>query len=140
MQDWKKTSNATIENSHKTVCGRNKCRTQETIKVSKLVMLQKATYSESRFLFYAPEIEYRGAYYFCPVCHFLWNLNLLITFEQWELELWYFKWIFTVIKPFHGYLYWSCDLELGVWPIFENFNLAYNFWTVSARAFKYSLW
>ena len=43
--------------------------------------------------------------------------TLLITFEQWV---------------FHISI--SCDLDLGVWPIFWNFNLAKNFWTVSARA------
>ena len=52
--------------------------------------------------FYAPEIEDRGAYCFCPVCHSvtvilifwppLWNFNLLITFEQWVLKLWYSLW------------------------------------------------
>ena len=40
-----------------------------------------------------------------------------------------------VIRRFCGYHYFfPCDLDLGVWPIFENFNLANNFWTVSARA------
>ena len=54
------------------------------------------------------------------------TLPLLITFEQWILELWYFTWIFPVIRPFRGYHYFlPCDLDLGVWPIF---------WTVSARA------
>ena len=35
--------------------------------------------------FYAPEIEDRGAYCFCPVCHSVLlseTLTLLITFEQ----------------------------------------------------------
>ena len=36
---------------------------------------------------------------------FLKTLTFLITFERWELEFWYFTWVF---------------LDLGVWPIFEN--------------------
>ena len=121
--------------------------------------------------FYAPEIEDRGAYCFCPVCHSvipsfchsLWNFNLaynfstvnftwvllvirpfrgyhyflpcdldlvvwpiflktltlLITFEQWVLELWYFTWVFLVMRPFSGYHFFlPCDLDLWVWPSF----------------------
>ena len=35
------------------------------------------------------------------------------------LELWYFTWVFLVIRPFCEYYYfWPCDLDLGVWPIF----------------------
>ena len=70
----------------------------------------------SRLVFYAPEIEDRGAYCFCPVCHSVIlsfcnsvllseTLTLLITFEQWVLELWYFTWVFLVIRPFSGYNY-----------------------------------
>ena len=71
----------------------------------------------------------------CSLIHFLKTLTLLITFEQWGLELWYFTCVFLVISPFSGYHYFlPCDLDLVVWPIFENFNLAYNFWTVSAKA------
>ena len=51
--------------------------------------------------------------------HFLKTLTLLITFEQWLLELWYFTWIFPLIRPFRGYHYFlTFDLYLGVWPIF----------------------
>ena len=47
------------------------------------------------------------------------TLTLLITFEQWVLELWYFTWIFSVIRSFRRYHYFlPCDLDLGVWPIF----------------------
>mgnify|MGYP003683288813 CR=1 FL=1 len=47
------------------------------------------------------------------------TLTLLITFEQWMLELWYFTWVFLVIRLFRGYHYfWPCDIDLGVWPIF----------------------
>ena len=88
--------------------------------------------------FYAPEIEDRGAYCFCPACHSvipsfchsLWNFNLAYNFSTVN-----FTWVLLVIRPFRGYHYfWPCDLDLGVRPIFENFNLAYNFWTVGARA------
>ena len=47
------------------------------------------------------------------------TLTLLITFEQWMLEFWYFTWVFLVVRPFRGYHYfWPCDLDLGVWPTF----------------------
>ena len=90
--------------------------------------------------FYATEIEDQGAYCFCPVCHSVRlseTLTLLITLKQWVLEFCYFIWVFLVIRHFHGYHYFlTCDLDLGVWPslFFYNFNLAYNFSTVSARA------
>ena len=46
-------------------------------------------------------------------------LTMLITFEQWVQELWYFTWIFPVIRLFRGWHYFlPCDLDLGVWPIF----------------------
>ena len=46
--------------------------------------------------------------------HFLKTLSLLITFEQWVLELWYFTWIFPVIRPFLGYHYsLPCDQLKG---------------------------
>ena len=38
------------------------------------------------------------------------TLTLLMTLEQWVLELWYFTWAFLVIRPFQGYHYlwhWS---------------------------------
>ena len=72
------------------------------------------------------------------VCHSVLlfeTLTLLITFEQCVLELWYFTWVFLVTRPFRGYHYFlPCDLDPGVWDIFENVNLANNFWSVSARA------
>ena len=65
---------------------------------------------------------------------FLKTFTLLITLKRWELELWYYTWIFLVIRPFRGYYYFlPYNLDLGVWPIFENFNPANNFWTVSSR-------
>ena len=40
-----------------------------------------------------------------------------------------------MIRHFRGYLFFlPCDLDLGDKPIFENFNLANNFCTLSARA------
>ena len=31
--------------------------------------------------------------------------------------------------------FWPCGHDRGVWPIFDNFTLANNFLTVSARAY-----
>ena len=86
------------------------------------------------------------------------NFNLAITFEQWVLELWYCTWVLLVIRPFRDIIIFYTDLDLEVWPIFImpprskvggrisfssclsfcpplwNFNLANNFWTVSAWA------
>ena len=45
--------------------------------------------------------------------HFKKTLTLLITFEQWVLELWYFTWVSLVIKPFRGYHYF---FTLWPWP------------------------
>ena len=56
--------------------------------------------------------------------YFLKTLTLLITFEQWVLELWYFIWIFYETRPSRGhqqfqpYMY---DLYLGAWPTFWKF-------------------
>ena len=47
--------------------------------------------------------------------YFLKTLILLITFEQWVLELWYFTWEFLKTRPFHGYQhFWPSDLDLWV--------------------------
>ena len=60
----------------------------------------------------------------------------MLTFNPWVLELWCFTWVYLVLILFRGYLfYWPYDLDLGVWPFFENFNLTNNFWTVRSRAF-----
>ena len=96
-----------------------------------------------QWYFYAPEIEDQVHIVFVlsfilSFCNSVINsgllsetLTLLITFEQWVLELWFFTWVFPVIRPFVGYHYFlPCDLDLGVWPI----NLPNNFWTVSAKA------
>ena len=65
-----------------------------------------------------------------------WNLILilLITFEQWELEFWYFPWIFLVISFCGIQDFFTSDL--GVWLLFEYFNLANSFYRVSGRVFQ----
>ena len=61
---------------------------------------------------------------------FLKTLTLLITFEQWMLEVWYLIWVFLVIRNSCGYHHFFTLWPWPwIWPIFENFNLAYNFWT-----------
>ena len=63
------------------------------------------------------------------------TLTLLITFDRWVLEFWYLTWVFLVIRSFREYHYiWPCDLDRGVLLNFWKLQLAYNFWTVSARA------
>ena len=75
--------------------------------------------------------------------YFLKILTLIIAFEQWLLELWYFTWLFLVIRPFCGCHYFlPCDLvtlTLDFDPFFENFNLANNFWAVNARALIFQM-
>ena len=75
--------------------------------------------------------------------HFLKTLTLrhVITFEQCVLELWYFTWIFLVLRPFREYQhFWPCDLDPGVWPVFIcNINLAINFWTMNARVLMFHM-
>ena len=55
--------------------------------------------------FYAPEIEDRGAYCFCPVCHSVLSetLTLPITFEWQVLEISYFTCVFLITIPFRWY-------------------------------------
>ena len=72
--------------------------------------------------------------------HVLKTLTLLITFELWMLDLWYFTGVFLVIRSFRGYHYFlPCYLGLGEWPFFENVNLSYNLCTMSARAFVFHM-
>ena len=68
--------------------------------------------------------------------YFLKTLTLQITFEQWVLELWYFTWVFLVIRHFSGYHYFFHPMTLTFEfdLLFSNFNFANNFWIVSARA------
>ena len=56
------------------------------------------------------------------------------------LELWYFTWKLFMIRPFHGYHFFATvTLTLEFDLLFENFNLANNFWTVSARALIFQM-
>ena len=66
--------------------------------------------------------------------HFLKNLILLITFEQWLLELWYFTMSIANGKSFPLFFEFV-TLTLEFVLLFKKFNLAYNFRKVSARAF-----
>ena len=54
--------------------------------------------------------------------YFLKNLTLLITFEHWVLELWYFIWVIIVTRSFQRYQHFFLpyDLDLGVWPTFQK--------------------
>ena len=55
----------------------------------------------------------------CSLTYLLKTLTLLITFQQWVLELCCFTWVFLVIRPFCKYQHFlHCDLDLGVWPTF----------------------
>ena len=85
---------------------------------------------------------YFNGFFLCPrdrrlflsclsFCHHLKTLTLLITFEQWVLELWYVTWVFLVIRPI---IFYPVTLTLEFDPFFENFNLANNFLTMSAKA------
>ena len=78
-------------------------------------------------------------------CFLMWAIwlmfeNFNLAYNFWtvsSIELLYFTWVFLVIRPFHGYLFFlPCDLDIGVFSLFffKNVNLANDFWTVSARA------
>ena len=70
------------------------CESELTMKV----------YSPSQF--FMPRRSKIGGILFCPVCDSInlsETLTMLITFEQWELELWYSSWTFLVTRHFHGY-------------------------------------
>ena len=93
--------------------------------------------------FYAPKIEDRGAYCFCPVCYSvilsfcppLWNFILANNFWTVSARALLFQMNIPCDKTFPWILLF---LTLWPWPRFdpfiENFNLANNFWIVSARA------
>ena len=59
-------------------------------------------------------------------------LTLLITFQQWVLELWYFTWVSLMTRPFRWYNFLPSDLEFDL--LFENIHLINDFLTVYARA------
>ena len=67
-------------------------------------------------------------------------LTMLITFEQWVLELWYLTWVLSVARPFcvyHYFLHVTLTLEFDL--SFKICNFANNFWTVSARALIFQM-
>ena len=73
-----------------------------------LILMLRQWRNSSKCFFMPPRMKIGGAYCFCSVCHSVLlseTLTLLITFEQWVLELWYFTWIFPVLRPFRGYHY-----------------------------------
>ena len=61
-------------------------------------------------------------------------VTLLITCEQWVLELWYFRWVFLMIRPLMStIIFYTMTLTLEFDLLYENLNLANIFGTVSAR-------
>ena len=107
----------------------------------KFLDIKKIIQSSKRSLWclYAPKIEDRGAYCFCPVCHsVILSSSLNLTFEPWVLELCDFTWEFLVIRPFRMYHY-ILPLTLEFDLFFENFYIANNFWTVSGRALMFHM-
>ena len=66
------------------------------------------------------------------ICNSVWYL--LITFQPWLVELWYFTWVFHVPRPFVvTKMFYLVTLTLGFELLFENFSLANNFWKMSAK-------
>ena len=58
-------------------------------------------------------------------------LTLLITFEQRVLELWYFTWVFLVIRPFPGFIIFdTVTLTLDFDPFFENLLITFEQWVL----------
>ena len=52
------------------------------------------------------------------------TLLLVITFEQWALELWYFPWAFLVTRPFLGTkIFYPMTLTFEFDLFFKNFKL-----------------
>ena len=74
------------------------------------------------------------------------TLTLLITFEQWGLELLNFTRVILVTRPFRWYHYFlTCDLDLWVWPIFKNIYIGHyllmcSYWTWLFLVMKSSYW
>ena len=90
------------------------------------------------YFFYAPEIQDRWAYCFCPVCHsvLLSETNLANNFLTVSARSLIFHMNISCDKAFPWVpLFFDCvTLTLEFDPFFDNFNLAHNFWTVSVRA------
>ena len=74
--------------------------------------------------------------------YFLKTLTLIISFEQWVQELWYFTWIFPVIGPFHGYHYfWHYFLKtLTLLITFEQWDLEIWYFTWVFLEIWYFTW
>ena len=73
------------------------------------------------------------------VTYFLKRLTLLITFEKWMLELWYFIWVFyesSLSIGTNDFDLVTLNLEFDL--LFENFDFANNFWTVNVKSFYIS--
>ena len=67
--------------------------------------------------------------------YFLKTLTLLITFEQWVLKLWYFKWVYFVTRLSVGTkIFYLVTLTLEFDLFSKNFNYAIYFSTMNARA------
>ena len=70
------------------------------------------------------------------LAYFLKTLILLITFEEWVLELWYFTWIFLVIRSICWYL--------TFWPWFltnlKKKDIGHNFQKIKYLELPYCTW
>ena len=65
-----------------------------------------------------------------------------MNFEKWVLELWYFTCIEYSVRrglPVGTNNFILVTLTLEFYLLFENFYLANNFWTVSARALTFHM-
>ena len=91
-----------------------------------------------------------SAHCFCPVCHSVLlseTLTLLITFEQWVLEIWYFtcrlnilwKYFMRQAFPWIPTIFTLWTLPLSLTYFLKTFGLAKNFWTVSARVYTFHI-
>ena len=76
-----------------------------------------------------------------PILTYFWkNLTLTITFELKGIGLSYYAPVFAVARPFCQYQnFWSCDLDLQLWPTFEkNLTLAITFEPKAIRLSYYA--
>jgi hypothetical protein len=105
---------------------------------TRALIFQLSISCDKTFL-WVPKVLTLWPWPWCLMC-LLKMLSLAITFEWYVLGLLYFTWVFLVTKPFHRYQnFWSCDLDLGVWPTYKNINLGYNFWMYVLRL-RYFTW
>ena len=91
---------------------------------------------DTNYILLCPRDQRSGTSCFRRGILFLSCLSFCHSVIQWVLELWYFTWVSLVVRPFLGFHYFlPCDLDLRVWHLlFKNFNVAKNFWILSARA------